>query len=272
MCSKALLLALALACLGLASARSLKGGRHIGGPVCKWKCEEDFDRERWEDKFDCSIDQFHELNHWAKQKKWIKKGDVCDVPCEAEYKPKKDKKEWHYYGEICQFKADKDYSKGDFCDGFGIEWLVVIALNEDWCEDTKDAVIVFKKGEIIDVPCHYEHKRFGKKWHWKPDHKRKTRGDVCEFKIVKKWHPRRIQRDFDWDWEGCLELNPHLYYRKWCYVEEIIYIPCDRKHKEHGNKWHHEEKKWWCEFDHKQKHVQGHHLDCTFVHLSLLTS
>jgi hypothetical protein len=27
------------------------------------------------------------------------------------------------------------------------------------------------------------------------------------------------------------QLNPHLYYRKWCYVEEIIYIPCDRKHK-----------------------------------------
>ncbi len=23
-------------------------------------------------------------------------------PCEAEYKPKKDKKEWHYYGEVCQ--------------------------------------------------------------------------------------------------------------------------------------------------------------------------
>lgn len=31
-----------------------------------------------------------------------------------------------------------------------------------------------------------------------------------------------------------LQLNPHLYYRKWCYVEEIIYIPCDRKHKVRG--------------------------------------
>lgn len=29
-------------------------------------------------------------------------------------------------------KADKDYSKEDFCDDFGIEWLVVISLNEDW--------------------------------------------------------------------------------------------------------------------------------------------
>ena len=26
------------------------------------------------------------------------------------------------------------------------------------CEDTLDKVIVFKKGEIVDVPCHYEHK------------------------------------------------------------------------------------------------------------------
>lgn len=32
-----------------------------------------------------------------------------------------------------------------------------------------------------------------------------------------------------------VQLNPHLYYRKWCYVEEIIYIPCDRKHKVGGS-------------------------------------
>lgn len=57
---------------------------------------------------------------------------ACLQPCEAEHKPKKDKKKWHYYGEVCQFKADKDYSKDDFCTDFGIEWLVVIALNEDW--------------------------------------------------------------------------------------------------------------------------------------------
>lgn len=42
------------------------GGRHIEGPVCKWKCDEDFDAHRWEDKFDCSINQFHELNHWVR--------------------------------------------------------------------------------------------------------------------------------------------------------------------------------------------------------------
>lgn len=117
------------------------------------------------------------------------------------------------------------------------------------CEDTEAEIIVFKKGEIVDVPCHYEHKvggweallcrvwadpdacraqrgpsgpgatssgvglhsmasscpllcrsvtgkhtshappafhplpplqRHGKKWHWKPSQKRKTRGDVCE--------------------------------------------------------------------------------------------
>lgn len=29
-------------------------------------------------------------------------------------------------------KVDKDYSKEDFCGDFGIEWLVVISLNEDW--------------------------------------------------------------------------------------------------------------------------------------------
>lgn len=26
------------------------------------------------------------------------------------------------------------------------------------CEDTEAEIIVFKKGEIVDVPCHYEHK------------------------------------------------------------------------------------------------------------------
>lgn len=24
---------------------------------------------------------------------------------------------------------------------------------------------------------------------------------------MKKWHPRRVQREFDWDWEGCLEVR-----------------------------------------------------------------
>lgn len=45
---------------------SAAGGRYIDGPVCKWKCDEDFDSDRWEDKFDCSIDQFHKLNSWVR--------------------------------------------------------------------------------------------------------------------------------------------------------------------------------------------------------------
>ena len=39
--------------------------RHIDGPVCQWKCDEDFEVKHWEDKFDCSLDQFHTLNGWV---------------------------------------------------------------------------------------------------------------------------------------------------------------------------------------------------------------
>lgn len=40
--------------------------RHIDGPVCQWKCDEDFEVKHWEDKFDCSLDQFHKLNSWVR--------------------------------------------------------------------------------------------------------------------------------------------------------------------------------------------------------------
>lgn len=33
--------------------------------MCKWNCDGDFKTESWEDKFDCSLDQFRELNRWV---------------------------------------------------------------------------------------------------------------------------------------------------------------------------------------------------------------
>ena len=158
------------------------------------------------------------------------------------------------------------------------------------CENIETDVIIFKKGEIIDVPCHLKHKTKGSKWHWKPQPKRKHKGQVCKWQPDGKHHPRKIARRFDCDYEIIIILNPwvrcctalafatvplalcavrscacpvpaclpplpptalparcmQIHGRRHCDVEEIIYIPCEKKCDKSEKKWHHDEDKYDC--------------------------
>ncbi|KAI7841726.1 hypothetical protein COHA_004592 [Chlorella ohadii] len=158
-----------------------------------------------------------------------------------EYVAKHDK----HHGDICQFKADKEYTTADFAHAFSIQWKLVLELNKDWCKDRHISHV--PKGSLWYLPCSAHHAHIAK-WHWKAEEKRSWKGDACSYKLDKDEHPRWVAYLFELDWDVYLQLNPWVDSRYICEKEEVLWIPCHLKHQEKKENWHQRKEHIPCDF------------------------